>query len=118
MRIKSECKLKNNCYGKDSCACDICEHNKMFKDCYQPINNVDDYKSNLILGRVKFKMDKKQVLQEEINDLILVVGRLKKDIEKDKILEETIMVKTNTKLVKDIEAKIGKYIVMLNSIEE
>lgn len=62
-------------------------------------------------------MDKKQVLQEEISNLIMVVGRLKKQIERDIILEEMTMVEVNTKLIKDLQEKIGKYTVMLNSIE-
>jgi hypothetical protein len=64
-----------------------------------------------------FIMDKKQVLQEEISNLIMVVGRLKKQIERDIILEEMTMVEVNTKLIKDLQEKIGKYTVMLNSIE-
>ncbi|AKA70155.1 hypothetical protein [Clostridium scatologenes] len=63
-------------------------------------------------------MDKKQVLKEEIRNMLLVIQALKEDIERYKILDESpYLIKCNEEVIETCINKIGKYTVMLNEEE-
>ncbi|RMC95196.1 hypothetical protein D9O40_16795 [Clostridium autoethanogenum] len=81
------CNFKDTCYGKDSAACDICKHNKMFKDCYLYLNKFSEATEN----RIKYYIPE--------DGVELVIGKDKHEVLiKPKDVEISINVDDNSSI--------------------